>query len=267
MRRSLLFAFLVILAFSSAGCGTGDDSARKKLEDLGKAAATAGFSAEQVQDLKARAAKNQDRLFTLLEAVSVQMDRDARLLSRVDKASLLSADYVPADLASLDGTGLSVSRAGLKLRKPALAALQRMQKAASASGVVLPVSSAYRSYSYQEQVFARNAAEMGEKEASRVSARAGASQHQLGTAVDFGSITDAFASTAASAWLEAKAGSFGFSLSYPKNSEAQTGYVWESWHYRYIGAEAAALQSEFFGGYQYRLIAFLEAWRKGRPSR
>ncbi|HEY9054314.1 MAG TPA: M15 family metallopeptidase [Rectinemataceae bacterium] len=267
MRRNLLLALTIFLLISSAACSPGKASEQKKLESLKRAAVAAGFSAEQARELETRASAAFDRFFSLLGAVSAQMDQDSRILSRVDKASFLPADYVPKDLVPLDGTGIPVSRAGFQLRKPALDALIRMQKAASGSGLVLLVSSAYRSYSYQEQVYARNVAEMGEMEASRVSAKAGASQHQLGTAVDFGSITDAFASTAASAWLEANAGSFGFSLSYPKGAEAQTGYVWESWHYRYIGPEAAALQSEFFGGYQYRLIAFLEAWRKEPQSR
>ncbi|MCE1197115.1 D-alanyl-D-alanine carboxypeptidase family protein, partial [bacterium] len=86
-----------------------------------------------------------------------------------------------------------------------------------------------------------------------------ASQHQLGTAADFGSITDEFAGTAAGKWVAANAGRFGFSLSFPKGLEPVTGYLWESWHFRYIGKEAAALQEEYFGGVQHYLIVFLDA--------
>jgi D-alanyl-D-alanine carboxypeptidase len=134
-----------------------------------------------------------------------------------------------------------------------------MSRAAKAEGVSLLVSSAYRSYEYQKSVFARNVAEMGEKEALRVSAPPGASQHQLGTAMDFGSITDAFAETAAGKWLTFNAASFGFSLSFPKDMEAVTGYRWESWHYRFIGKDAVTLQNEYFGGIQQYLMLFLDA--------
>ena len=42
---------------------------------------------------------------------------------------------------------------------------------------------------------------------------------------------------------------------------AVTGYNWESWHYRYVGKAAAALQSEFFGGIQLYTLRFLENYR------
>ena len=67
------------------------------------------------------------------------------------------------------------------------------------------------------------------------------------------------AETRASRWLVANAARFGFSLSYPKGLDAVTGYKWESWHYRYIGAAACALQAEYFGGIQQYLMLFLEA--------
>ena len=76
--------------------------------------------------------------------------------------------------------------------------------------------------------------------------------------MDFGPISEAFARTKASRWLTANARRFGFSLSYPKGLTAVTGYEWESWHYRYIGKAAAALEGEFFGGVQEYLVLFLE---------
>jgi D-alanyl-D-alanine carboxypeptidase len=136
-----------------------------------------------------------------------------------------------------------------------------MDAAARSEGVVLAISSAYRSYAYQKQVFARNVAEDGLELARRSSAEPGRSQHQLGAAIDFGSIDDSFAETKAGKWLAANARRFGFSPSYPKGMEGLTGYRWESWHYRYVGEEAAALEAEFFGGLQARMIAFMEKYR------
>ena len=205
-----------------------------------------------------------DRFFALLDNVKAEMAADPGLLRRADKQKGLPADFAPDDLVALDGTVLAVSRPGHKLRKPAFDALAVMSKAARAEGITLLVSSAYRSYEYQKGVFARNVAEMGEKEAIRVSAPPGASQHQLGTAMDFGSITDAFATTAAGKWMLANAGRFGFSLSFPKGLEPVTGYMWESWHYRFIGKDAVALQDEYFGGVQHYLILFLDALSQAR---
>lgn len=200
-----------------------------------------------------------DRFLALIERVTSTMTADPALLRRADKSKGLPADFEPADLIALDGSSLSLSRVGHNLRKPAFDALLVMDKAARADGVTLLVSSAYRSYSYQKTLFARYVAEMGEKEAIRVSAPPGASQHQLGTAMDLGSITDAFATTSAGKWMASNAGRYGFSLSFPKGLEAVTGYVWESWHYRFIGKDAVALQDEYFGGVQHYLMLFLDS--------
>jgi D-alanyl-D-alanine carboxypeptidase len=201
------------------------------------------------------------RFLSLLAEVEKTRATDQRILERVDKKRALPKDYVPADLEPLDGRGISVSRPGHELRRPAVEALLAMIKAARKDGVDLMVSSAYRSYEYQTGVFARNVKEVGEREARRLTAEAGMSQHQLGTAVDFGSIDDSFADTKAGRWLSANARRFGFSLSYPRGMEAVTGYAWESWHYRFVGKDAAALQEEYFGGIQQYLILFLDGYR------
>jgi D-alanyl-D-alanine carboxypeptidase len=196
----------------------------------------------------------------LFREVHDVMKKDPDLLRRVDKKVALPADFVPSDLVSLDGAfPYVVSKKGMQLRAPARAALVHMAEAAREEGKTLVVSSAYRSYDYQVTVFARNVQEMGKIEAERVSAPPGMSQHQLGTAIDFGSITDEFGDTAAGRWLSANAGKFGFSLSFPRGREAITGYRWESWHYRYISPQAAALQERFFLGVQQYLIEFLAA--------
>jgi D-alanyl-D-alanine carboxypeptidase len=75
------------------------------------------------------------------------------------------------------------------------------------------------------------------------SARAGHSQHQLGTVIDFSTneigdkLGDEFSNTRASKWLSQNAHKYGFIISYPKGCENITGYKHESWHYRYIGVE------------------------------
>jgi len=186
------------------------------------------------------------------------------LLVLVDKTHALSSNFVPPDLSSLDRTGLSVSRKGLELRKPAVEAALAMSKAAKRDGVVLVFSSTYRSYAYQKTVHERIAKEMGEEEASRESAEPGHSQHQLGTASDFGSIDPSFASTKAGKWLALHAGEYGFSLSFPRGAESITGYMYEPWHFRYIGVAASKLERAFFEGTQQYLLAFLHEYRGQR---
>ena len=260
--KSIVLALVCSLAILvAAGC---EPERAAKLKEVKTIMAASGIDAAVSKGITTRIGNSPDRFFALLDKVKAEMAADPDLLRRADKAKGLPADFAPADLVTLDATGLSVSRPGHKLRKPAFEALAVMDKAAKAEGITLLVSSAYRSYEYQKGVFARNVAEMGEKEALRVSAPPGASQHQLGTAIDFGSITDDFATTAAGIWISANAGRFGFSLSFPKGMEPVTGYRWESWHYRFIGKDAVALQNEYFGGVQQYLMLFLDALSQAR---
>jgi D-alanyl-D-alanine carboxypeptidase len=182
---------------------------------------------------------------------------DPELVRLVDKENLLPAEYEPDDLVDLKELGLKTSRKGLRLRKEAAGALSEMSAAAKKEGIELLASSTYRSFSYQRGLYERNVKEMGREAADRESARPGSSQHQLGTALDFGSISDAFTGTPMELWLKKNAGNFGFSLSYPDGYETETGYRHESWHFRYIGKAAARMEEEFFGGIQQRLLSFL----------
>ena len=135
-----------------------------------------------------------------------------------------------------------------------------MAAAAWAEGLSLTVASSYRSYDYQVEVYARNVASDGQEEADRVSARPGYSQHQTGLVVDFGPIDNSFANTPGGRWVLANAARFGWSLSFPDGYEAVTGYVWESWHYRYVGLELAAFIDTYFDGIQQYALRFIYEW-------
>lgn len=199
----------------------------------------------------------------LTELKHVLATEKENLLILVDKSHPLPDGYTPQNLVTLDtGRAYMINRKDLSLTKTAEQALQEMALAAKRDGVTLLVSSSYRSYTYQKNLFDRYVRESGEKEAERFSARAGTSQHQLGTVVDFGSISDEFAQTRAGTWVLHNASTYGWSLSFPKGYEAVTGYVWESWHYRYIGAEACAFQQKWFGDIQQYILEFIDAWKK-----
>ena len=164
------------------------------------------------------------------------------LLVLINKKIQLPATYVPADLVSLVGSVSTVS--GSALRKEAALALIDLINSAKASGLNLTIVSAYRSYSQQVAVFNGWVSSAGVKNAESFSAKAGHSQHQLGTAIDFGVegksyFNEAFGQTAEGQWLFQNAPTFGFVISYPKGKEAVTGYSYEPWHYRYIGKSNA----------------------------
>lgn len=187
----------------------------------------------------------------------------------VDKTHPLPDGYVPPELVKLDGnnpgTGASasyvISRNDLSLTPKTEKVLETMAGDAREEGITLVVSSTYRSYDYQKSIYERNVRLYGQEVTDRESARAGHSQHQLGTAIDFGSITDDFEYTKPGQWLFANAKKYGFSLSFPKGMEPVTGYRYECWHYRYIGINACNFQEKWFGDVQQYMLEFINYWR------
>ena len=162
----------------------------------------------------------------------------------LDTLYKLSADYAPSDLVSLRQAGLA---SDLLVREIIIADLRALVADARAAGHPVAVQSAYRSYDYQARTFDYWVNLNGREAALASSARAGHSEHQLGTVVDLRSQDgppawelEDWAETPAGAWSVANAWRYGFVLSYPKDSRDTTCYIYEPWHYRYLGRERAA---------------------------
>jgi D-alanyl-D-alanine carboxypeptidase len=168
------------------------------------------------------------------------------LLRLVDKDIELPPDYVPPDLVQIAAIDASPDAPEvLKLRKEANDSLHQMLDAARGQGVFLLVQSSYRSYDDQAKVYSDEVRTVGQAQADRESARPGHSEHQLGLAVDFTTrrlnfdLDVAFATTAEGRWLAQNAAQYGWVLSYPEGKEDITGYMYEPWHYRYVGVAVA----------------------------
>lgn len=201
-------------------------------------------------------------LYAILEEEKTFRPDDKSLFFLIDKKHKASSSYAPKDLISLEKNSLfDLNKAGMKIRPEAYSALNEMAQAALNDGIRLLVSSVYRSYSYQENLFNYWVSVDGLEEAERESARAGTSQHQLGTAVDFGSISDDFDKTQMGQWVYKNAADYGWSLSFPKGYEDVTGYRWECWHFRYIGKNACRFQQKWFGGIQQFMLEFIDCWK------
>ena len=122
-----------------------------------------------------------------------------------------------------------------------------MVAAAKSQGVYLSILSSYRSYSYQATLYNNYVARDGQAAADRYSARPGHSEHQTGLAFDFGgtnqyhNFKSTFADTKEGKWLAGNAHKYGFFLRYPKGKESITGYMFEPWHFRYVGSGESPL--------------------------
>jgi D-alanyl-D-alanine carboxypeptidase len=219
-----------------------------------------GLAATLPADVSARVTAEPRRFLDLL-ADALTSPAGALLL--VDKAHALDRSWTPPDLVDLSRESLSLSKTGLRLRSVVVEDLLAMSDAARANGAVLTVASAWRSWDTQAALRAKALETQPREQVDRELAAPGHSQHQLGTVIDLGSIDDSFADTAAGRWMAANAWRFGWSLSYPQGRENETGYRWESWHYRWIGRPAAELVHSFFGDSQHGFLEFYTAGEKG----
>ena len=130
--------------------------------------------------------------------------------------------------------------------KEARAAFEQMATDAKALGFDLAAFSGFRSYEYQTTLYNNYVNRDGKEAADRYSARPGHSEHQTGLAFDIGEnsqqdlwLTADFGETPAGKWLADNAHKYGFILRYPEGKEDITGFMYESWHFRYLGVEKA----------------------------
>lgn len=157
----------------------------------------------------------------------------------VNKQHALSQRYIPPDLRTVLVHGISQD-----LRDEAATALEAMFEEAKAQGVPLSSVSGYRSFTKQSTIYQRKVDTIGRKEADRISARPGTSEHQLGLAMDVSKkgssqLNKAFIETEEGQWIKENAHRFGFIVRYLEGYEEVTGYDYEPWHIRYVGVEYA----------------------------
>lgn len=164
------------------------------------------------------------------------------LLVHVNKEYKLQSTYSPGDLVKASNSGIR-NGDNFYVRSILVNDLSALVNAAKTDGIDLSIVSAYRSYATQVSTYNYWVQYNGGNidAADKISARAGHSQHQLGTAIDFSSkevsdtIGTRFSTTKASTWLQQNAYKYGFVISFPYGYERVTGFSYESWHYRYIG--------------------------------
>lgn len=150
---------------------------------------------------------------------------------------------------------LGTIKGNMKCDARILDSLLQMMQAAKEDGIDLMVCSPYRDLNRQKVLFERKIKAYMNKglsylEAYQVSSQAvtvpGASEHQIGLALDivcntYQSLNDGFGETEAGKWLYDNAYQFGFIQRYPQGKEYITGIMYEPWHYRYVGVEAATI--------------------------
>lgn len=157
----------------------------------------------------------------------------------VNKYNYLTEDYVPENLQTVDK---KYSSKTLQLVDYAKNAFEELSEAASKENYTVLAMSSYRSYQYQYNLYNRYVSTDGVEAADTYSARPGYSEHQTGLAVDVYNGKEDFTNfekTKEYNWMQDNAYKYGFILRFPKDKVLETGYQYESWHYRYVGKEIA----------------------------
>lgn len=165
------------------------------------------------------------------------------LVNKNNKAPAVPVTLVKPDVQP---TREAVSE-NIYMRPEAAAALEDLFEAAAQDGITLYATSGYRSYSTQKAIFERKLERMDEKQANASVAKPGYSEHQTGLAMDIEGettkgtgLTEAFGESPEGIWTAEHCAEYGFIIRYPKGKTNITGYIYEPWHIRYVGKEAAA---------------------------
>ena len=127
--------------------------------------------------------------------------------------------------------------------------LEAMIAAARGAGLHVYLSCGYTDAASQAHIFRRTAAKYGSVTAQTIVGRPEESEHRSGLAVDiadryYEEKDSSLENTELFAWLKTHCCEYGFVLRYPKDKKAVTGYIYEPWHFRYVGEEAARFMTE-----------------------
>ena len=167
-----------------------------------------------------------------------QVDLTSWELMLVNTENTLDASYEPPEIAKLDDNQCPVDARIAD-------ALTAFAEAARAEGLPVYLSSGYRPYSEQQYLYQRKIGQgYSAEEAAKIVAVPGTSEHQTGLCCD---ITDYYhemkdsslENTDTYKWMKEHCQEFGFIVRYPNDKQDVTKIIYEPWHFRYVGVEAA----------------------------
>ena len=177
---------------------------------------------------------------------NAEFDKNDWKLLLVNKTHTIPEDYT-FTLGTIKGS--------MKCDERVLKPLYDMFEGAQKDGYNLTVVSPYRDISRQEYLFERKMKNYINKgysyiEAYKLSSQAvtlpGTSEHQIGLSMDilcdnYFNLDSGFGKTEEGKWLAENSYKYGFILRYPEGKEDITGIMYEPWHFRYVGVDAATV--------------------------
>lgn len=223
------------------------DKIEEKYDDLASFSSVKYFHIENIERYQTLSDSSSYEPEEVVMRVNTQIDRDfytdVKIVEDPDDPFVLvnkyfevPQDYEPSDLVSVGN--------GQKMRSEAAEHVNKLLKDINADGLYLQAQSGFRSIDLQTRLYNNYVSRDGVAEADTYSARPGSSEHHTGLAIDLshdGTLEETFENTKQFEWLEKNAHKYGLILRYPKDKVYMTGYMYEPWHYRYVGVEVATL--------------------------
>ena len=202
--------------------------------------------------------KTQDVLYSG-SALSADQAPEMDYLILVNRENKLDKTYAPTDLVNIadviPSSVLKVKYKNTKANRTAAEALGRMLEDAIEDGIGnWQVSSAYRGYKDQQALVDQSVAKYQKNNPSwskdrclsatyQTVAPAGTSEHMTGLAFDITVPGVSFSGTEQQKWLHKHCYEYGFIVRFTEDKQAKTGFLAESWHFRYVGTEAAQVMT------------------------
>ena len=163
---------------------------------------------------------------------------------RVNTTHEIGADFAPPEIVKVGATACPQDARIAD-------ALTAFADDCAAQGLPVYLSSGYRSYNEQQANFQRKLNEgMSRETAAGIVAIPGTSEHQTGLCCDITDIyrplkdPDVLSQTETFKWLNDHCAEYGFILRFPLGEKDITGIIYEPWHFRYVGVEAATYVKE-----------------------
>lgn len=177
------------------------------------------------------------------------------LTALVNKHRYISNKYVPDDLVNMEDEYANNLYGVKEIRKETYEQFKKMVDDAKKEDIIFYAESAYRDFDYQDSLYYQYVNEYGQEKADTFAARAGFSEHQLGTTLDLANVWTLEEDDPEYKWIEKNGYKYGFIFRYKSKFEDITGYKAEGWHIRYVGVDAATTMKK-------KNISFDEYWLK-----
>lgn len=166
-----------------------------------------------------------------------------KMYENLNRKKSIPLDYIPQDLIKIPD---NIKTTGIEcVSNEILPRVEEMFSEAKKQGIDLAITSGYRSAETQKFLYSIWIKRAGESAKAGI-AEAGHSEHQLGTTIDvsgksigYASASSRFGNSKEGKWMAENSYKYGFIMSYPDKKQKETGYIYEPWHFRFIGIDNA----------------------------